>query len=285
MSDLDAPCSTRAEEISSDAERVTAAQLRRVTAARRRRADPIGLITLDNGEDHTRPNTFGPARCWRSTPPSTRRSPTNGRRDRRDRQAVHPGRRRRPHLHPGRWPRRRTHRRRARPRRLPQAGRGRQAVLRLHQRPRPRRRPRGRAALHLPHRDGLRAGARPARGHARPGARLGRRLPRAATCSAPTRPSRWSSRTRSTTARRWAAGGLRVRAGRRGLRRGRLPRAVAALGRPTCWPAKSSSSGPRSTGRRPGTPPSRAPRASSQAKTGGASPAAAEGRRAHRRRA
>ncbi|WP_457206697.1 3-hydroxyacyl-CoA dehydrogenase NAD-binding domain-containing protein [Nocardioides sp. P5_C9_2] len=51
----------RAEKISSDAERVTAAHLRKialptvdgVTAT-------IGLITLDNGEDHTKPNTFGP---------------------------------------------------------------------------------------------------------------------------------------------------------------------------------------------------------------------------------
>lgn len=51
----------RAEEISSDAERVTRAHLRKValppvdgsTAT-------IGLITLDNGEDHTKPNTFGP---------------------------------------------------------------------------------------------------------------------------------------------------------------------------------------------------------------------------------
>ena len=48
----------RAEEISSDAERVTEAKLRKVTLPGG--AGVIGLITLDNGEDHTKPNTFGP---------------------------------------------------------------------------------------------------------------------------------------------------------------------------------------------------------------------------------
>ncbi|MET1058857.1 MAG: 3-hydroxyacyl-CoA dehydrogenase NAD-binding domain-containing protein, partial [Nocardioides sp.] len=48
----------RAEEISSDAERVTHAHLRKVTLPGR--AGVLGLITLDNGEDHTKPNTFGP---------------------------------------------------------------------------------------------------------------------------------------------------------------------------------------------------------------------------------
>jgi 3-hydroxyacyl-CoA dehydrogenase/enoyl-CoA hydratase/carnithine racemase len=48
----------RAEEISSDAERVTQAKLRKVTLPGG--AGVIGLITLDNGEDHTKPNTFGP---------------------------------------------------------------------------------------------------------------------------------------------------------------------------------------------------------------------------------
>ena len=52
----------RAQEISSDAERVTEAKLRKVTLAARngQPAGVMGLITLDNGEDHTRPNTFGP---------------------------------------------------------------------------------------------------------------------------------------------------------------------------------------------------------------------------------
>ena len=48
----------RAEEISSDAERVTQAKLRKVALPGG--AGVIGLITLDNGEDHTKPNTFGP---------------------------------------------------------------------------------------------------------------------------------------------------------------------------------------------------------------------------------
>ncbi len=53
---------TRAQEISSDAERVTRAHLRKVTlaAGTGRRVGVMGLITLDNGEDHTKPNTFGP---------------------------------------------------------------------------------------------------------------------------------------------------------------------------------------------------------------------------------
>ena len=52
----------RAQAISSDAERVTEAKLRKVTlpAINGESAGVIGLITLDNGEDHTKPNTFGP---------------------------------------------------------------------------------------------------------------------------------------------------------------------------------------------------------------------------------
>ena len=65
----------RAEELSSDAERVTQAKLRR--GRRCRSGQTLGLITLDNGEDHTKPNTFGfRGRCWRSTPRSTRHWPT-----------------------------------------------------------------------------------------------------------------------------------------------------------------------------------------------------------------
>ena len=48
----------KAQEISSDAERVTEAKLRKVTLPGG--AGVLGLITLDNGEDHTKPNTFGP---------------------------------------------------------------------------------------------------------------------------------------------------------------------------------------------------------------------------------
>ncbi len=57
MSDL-TTLLARAEEISSDAERVTKALLRKVTLPSG--AGVLGLITLDNGEDHTKPNTFGP---------------------------------------------------------------------------------------------------------------------------------------------------------------------------------------------------------------------------------
>ncbi len=57
MSDL-TTLLARAEEISSDAERVTQAHLRKLTLPRG--AGVMGLITLDNGEDHTKPNTFGP---------------------------------------------------------------------------------------------------------------------------------------------------------------------------------------------------------------------------------
>ncbi|MCW2738087.1 3-hydroxyacyl-CoA dehydrogenase NAD-binding domain-containing protein [Nocardioides sp.] len=46
----------RARAIVSDAERVTQAHLRRVSLP----GATFGLITLDNGEDHTKPNTFGP---------------------------------------------------------------------------------------------------------------------------------------------------------------------------------------------------------------------------------
>ncbi|WP_372727488.1 3-hydroxyacyl-CoA dehydrogenase NAD-binding domain-containing protein [Nocardioides sp.] len=52
----------RAQEISSDAEVVTQAPMRKVTLTARdgSPAGVMGLITLDNGQDHTRPNTFGP---------------------------------------------------------------------------------------------------------------------------------------------------------------------------------------------------------------------------------
>ena len=46
----------RSQELASDAERVTEAKLRKVSLPGGR---SLGLITLDNGEDHTKPNTFG----------------------------------------------------------------------------------------------------------------------------------------------------------------------------------------------------------------------------------
>jgi 3-hydroxyacyl-CoA dehydrogenase/enoyl-CoA hydratase/carnithine racemase len=48
----------RAESIRSDSERVTKALLRKVALPGG--TETLGLITLDNGEDHTKPNTFGP---------------------------------------------------------------------------------------------------------------------------------------------------------------------------------------------------------------------------------
>ncbi|MGN0063362.1 MAG: 3-hydroxyacyl-CoA dehydrogenase NAD-binding domain-containing protein [Nocardioides sp.] len=48
----------RAQALLSDGERVTKALLRKVTLPGG--AGVMGLITLDNGEDHTKPNTFGP---------------------------------------------------------------------------------------------------------------------------------------------------------------------------------------------------------------------------------
>jgi 3-hydroxyacyl-CoA dehydrogenase/enoyl-CoA hydratase/carnithine racemase len=49
---------TRAEALVSEAEVITQAKLRKVTLPGA--AGVMGLITLDNGFDHTKPNTFGP---------------------------------------------------------------------------------------------------------------------------------------------------------------------------------------------------------------------------------
>ena len=56
MSTTTLDITARAEAIRSDAERVTQAHLRTVALP----GATVGLITLDNGEDHTKPNTFGP---------------------------------------------------------------------------------------------------------------------------------------------------------------------------------------------------------------------------------
>ena len=68
----------RAQEISSDAERVTQAHLRKVTlpTVEGRSTGVMGLITLDNGEDHTAEHLRAPARSSSSTPRSTLRWPT-----------------------------------------------------------------------------------------------------------------------------------------------------------------------------------------------------------------
>ena len=137
---------------------------------------PAALITLDNGFDHTKPNTLRPGR-----PGQPRRGDHRGagaragvRRD--HRQAVHLLRRRRHHRHAA------DHRRASR--RWSSAGFGHRVFARLRdsavpdvrvrQRRGHGRRPRGGAALPLPHavRRGQRA--RAARGVARPGAGLGR---------------------------------------------------------------------------------------------------------------
>lgn len=49
---------TRAEALVTEAEVITQAKLRKVTLPGA--AGVMGLITLDNGHDHTKPNTFGP---------------------------------------------------------------------------------------------------------------------------------------------------------------------------------------------------------------------------------
>ena len=65
-------------------------------------AGTAALITLDNGFDHTKPNTFGPAGLRRTRRrPRPGRAPTTGTRgDLRHRQAVHLRRRRRPQRRP-----------------------------------------------------------------------------------------------------------------------------------------------------------------------------------------
>ncbi|MEZ5191505.1 MAG: hypothetical protein R2734_02525 [Nocardioides sp.] len=52
----------RAEQIGSDAERLTEVSCARSPLPAIDGVSPgvLGLITLDNGEDHTKPNTFGP---------------------------------------------------------------------------------------------------------------------------------------------------------------------------------------------------------------------------------
>ena len=194
----------------------------------------MALITLDNGLDHTRPNTFGPKSL------ASLNAAIDAALDRDDVTSI--GVTGKPFILAAgadltgadrdARPRRRAADRPARPRRVPQARRGRQAVLRLRQRARARRRPRGRPALHLPHRAGLGARARPARGDARAGPRLGRRLPGAeprrrrdrgeAGHREPAQPGQDPRRPR----------GLRGRAGRRRVPGRRLPGAVAAVGGP-----------------------------------------------------
>ena len=184
-----APCWTAPRQIASDAERVTQALLRKVDPAQG--AGVMGLITLDNGEDHTKPNTFGPRGLLALDAAHRRRA--RRRRDhldRRHRQAVHPGRRRRPDL---------DRRRRARPRVRTVAELGHAVFRKLGEGGKPSF---GfvnglalggglEVALHCDYRTVMDSapGPRPARGDARPDPRLGRRLAGARTWSAPTRRS------------------------------------------------------------------------------------------------
>ena len=59
-------------------------------------AGTMALITLDNGLDHTRPNTFGPRSLASLNAAIDAALAATSHRDRRHRQAVHPGGRRRP---------------------------------------------------------------------------------------------------------------------------------------------------------------------------------------------
>ncbi|MEI2810951.1 MAG: hypothetical protein V9F00_12390, partial [Nocardioides sp.] len=89
----------RAEALPADGEVVTQALLRKVTLPPRGGKNPgvLGLITLDNGLDHTRPNTFGPkSMLGLNAAIDAALADPEITADRRDRQAVHPGRRSRP---------------------------------------------------------------------------------------------------------------------------------------------------------------------------------------------
>ena len=141
-------------------------------------AGELALITLDNGFDHTKPNTFGPGglASLDAAIDAIAAHAARGRGDRGHRQAVHLRRRRRPDRHPARSPTGRQalelgrlgHRvfRRLRDSTVPTfafvngaaMGGGLEVALHCHYRTLS---PRGR-------------GARAARGVPRPGARLGR---------------------------------------------------------------------------------------------------------------
>ena len=102
-------------------------------------AGRFALITLDNGFDHTKPNTFGPGGLIQLglalDEGEARREAGRDRRRRRHRQAVHLRRRRRPQGRRGRQGARRgAGHRPGRPRRLHAAQRAAGALLRVRQR-------------------------------------------------------------------------------------------------------------------------------------------------------
>ena len=199
-------------------------------------AGTMALITLDNGRDHTRPSTFGPAGLLSlgdALDAVAARGTERHRRRRRHRQAVHLRGRRRPERRAAdRRAGRGAGHRPARARRVPAARRAERAVVRVRERRRARRRPGTRAALLVP--DDLLRGhrGRVPRVLPRPAARLGRHLPAAA----PDRPGeraeghrREPAQPEPHAARR---AGLLARHRRRDVRARRLPGRVAALGGP-----------------------------------------------------
>ena len=112
----------------------------------------VALITLDNGRDHTRPNTLGPLGLASLDAAISSRCRRLPRRDRRHRQAVHLRGRRRP-VAGRRWSPTgdsAAEIRRARPPGVPPARHARHPDLRLRQRRRLGRRNGARPALRLP---------------------------------------------------------------------------------------------------------------------------------------
>ena len=197
-------------------------------------AGTMALITLDNGRDHTRPNTFGPAGLLSLNDAlDAVRGADRHRRRRGHRQAVHLRGRRRPERRAAdRRAGRGADHRPARARGVPAARRAERAVVRVRERRRARRRPGTGAALLVP--DDLLRGhrGRVPRVLPRPAARLGRHLPAAA----PDRPGeraeghrREPAQPEPHAARR---AGLLARHRRRDVRARRLPGRVAALGGP-----------------------------------------------------
>ena len=113
-------------------------------------AGTLALITLDNGFDHTKPNTFGPRPIAGARPTVDRRGRAPSRRDRRRRaspasRSSSPSAPTSPACRPAAADQAPARSRRARPRGLPQAAQDlRDADVRLRQRCRDGRRPRGR---------------------------------------------------------------------------------------------------------------------------------------------
>ena len=194
----------------------------------------MALITLDNGLDHTRPNSFGPkglAELDAAIDTALERDDVVA--DRTHRQAVHPRGGRRHHRDATHHPPRAGARGRAlRAPGVRQARRRPQAVLRIHQRTRHRRRTRGGPQLHLPHGDRIGAGGGVQRVLPRHPPRLGRHLAAAQPrgCRPRGQDHRRERPEQQPDAARpgGRAGGYRGR----DVRGRRLPRTLPRLGRP-----------------------------------------------------